>query len=169
MPAAADAVPLVTPAISVSNHSPESGDIGPSVGPLMLKQMEDETEEEAVPLGREQYTDNSPSGKAHQREMLAPAAVWTTVKRLKDVTLMGKRFDDDDGRALYEFSHVCVLFWKLLKITDNKVRHQWQTNAALHHLKVQHGNVSRVGKRALKFEEEEHAKKQCMMAAAGGE
>jgi len=50
---AADAVPLVTPAISVSNHFPESGDIGPSVGPLMLKQMEDETEEEAVPLGRE--------------------------------------------------------------------------------------------------------------------
>ena len=31
VPAAADAVPLVTPAISVSNHSPESGDIGPSV------------------------------------------------------------------------------------------------------------------------------------------
>jgi len=38
-----------------------------------------------------------------------------------DVTLMGKRFDDDDGRALYEFSHVCVLCWKLLKITYNKV------------------------------------------------
>ena len=37
VPAAADAVPLVTPAISVSTHSPESGDIGPSVGPLMLK------------------------------------------------------------------------------------------------------------------------------------
>ena len=79
----------------------------------MLKQMEDETEEEAVPLGREQYTDNSPSGKAHQREMRAPAAVWTTVKRFKDVTLMGKRFNDDDRRALYEFSHVCVLCWNI--------------------------------------------------------
>ena len=33
----------------------------------------------------------------------------------------------------------------------------------------EHDNESRVGKRALKFEEEEHAKKQCMMATAGGE
>jgi len=80
VPAAAGTAPLVTPAISVSSHSPESGGIGPSVSPLKLKQMEDETEEEAVPLGREQYTENSPSGKAHQREMRAPAAVWTTVK-----------------------------------------------------------------------------------------
>jgi len=53
VPPAAGAAPLVTPAISVSSHSPESGGIGPSVGPLKLKQMEDETDQESVPLGRE--------------------------------------------------------------------------------------------------------------------
>ena len=43
VPAAASAAPLVTPAIGRSSQSPESGGIGPSVGPLMLKQMEDAT------------------------------------------------------------------------------------------------------------------------------
>ena len=50
--------------------------------------MEEETEEEVVPLGHEQYTENSLSGKVHQDAPRPPAAVWKTVKRLRDVTLM---------------------------------------------------------------------------------
>jgi len=56
----------------------------------MLKQMEDEVVEEAQPLGREQYTENSPSGNVLQRSPRNAAQVWKTVKRLKDVSLMGK-------------------------------------------------------------------------------
>ena len=62
--------------IGESSKSPESGGVGLSIGPLLLKQMEEETEEEVVPLGHEQYTENSPSGKMHQGAPRPPAAVW---------------------------------------------------------------------------------------------
>ena len=87
----------MTRKIGESSKSPESGGVGLSIGPLLLKQMEDEAEEEVVPLGHEQYTENSQSGKVHQRAPLPHAAVWKTVKWLRDITLMGKRFGDDGG------------------------------------------------------------------------
>jgi len=121
------------------SKSPESGGVGLNISPLFLKQMEDETKREAVPLGHEQYIENSPSGKLHQHAPHPPAAVWKTVKQLRDVTLMGKRFSDDDDRAVYQFTHVCVRYWKLLKMTFDKTRQMWKTNELLHHLKVEHG------------------------------
>jgi len=126
LPAAASAVPVVTRDIGESSKSPESGGVGLSISPLLLKQMEDEAEEKAVPLRHEQYTENSPSGKVHQRAPRPPAAVWKTVKRLRDVTLMGKRFSDHDGRAVCQFTHVCVRCWKLLYYFRTlSVRDKW--------------------------------------------
>ena len=52
--------------------------------------MEEEVVEEAQPLDREQYTENSPSGNVLHRAARKTAEVWKTVKRLKDVSLMGK-------------------------------------------------------------------------------
>ena len=49
LPAAASAAPVVTRDIGESSKSPESGGVGPSISPLLLKQMEDKTEEEGVP------------------------------------------------------------------------------------------------------------------------
>ena len=53
LPAAASASPVVTRDISESRKSPESGGVGLSIFPLLLKQMEDEAEEETVLLGHE--------------------------------------------------------------------------------------------------------------------
>jgi len=50
--------------------------------------MEDEVVEEAQPLGREQYRENSPSGNVLQHAARKAAAVWKTFERLKDVSLM---------------------------------------------------------------------------------
>ena len=143
LPAVASSFPVVTRDIGESSKSPESGGVGLSIGPLLLKQMEDEAEVEAVPLGHEQYTENSPSGEVHERAPRPPASVWTTVKLLRDVILMGNRFSDDDGRAVYQFTHVCVRCLKLLKMTFDKTRQVWKTNEALHHLKVEHGKDTR--------------------------
>jgi len=51
---------------------------------------------------------------------------------------MGKRFSDDDGRAVYQFTHVCVRCWKLFKMTFDKTGQVWKTNEALHQLKMEH-------------------------------
>jgi len=73
--------------------------------------MEDKAEEERYRWATSNTQKIVPSGKVHQ----PPAAVWKTVKQLWDVTLMGKRFSemgkrfsDDDGRAVYQFTNVCV-------------------------------------------------------------
>ena len=67
LPAAASASPAAIPAVGEPSKSPELRCVGLSIGPLMLKQMEDEVVEEAQPLGLEQYTENSPSGIILQR------------------------------------------------------------------------------------------------------
>jgi len=94
---------------------------------------------EAQPLGREQYTENSPSGNVLQRAARKTAAVWKTVKRLKDVSLMGKILCNDEGRDVYQYSHVCVFCWGPLKIIFDKSRKAWKSGAALEHVKEEHG------------------------------
>ena len=115
LPAGASAAPVVTRDIGESSKSPDSGGVGLSICPLLLKQMEAEAEEEAVLLGHEQYTENSPSEEVHQRALHPPAVVWKTVKLLRDVTLMGKRFSDDDGRALYNSLMFVLIAGNFLK------------------------------------------------------
>ena len=56
LPAVASTAPVVTRDIGESSKFPQSGGVGLSIGPLLLKQMEDEAEEEAVPLGHTQKT-----------------------------------------------------------------------------------------------------------------
>jgi len=89
--------------------------------------MDDEVVEEAEPLGLEQYTENSPSGNVLQRAACKTAEVWKTVQRLKDVSLMGKILCNDEGRDVYQYSHVCVRCWRLHKITFDKSRKAWKT------------------------------------------
>jgi len=101
--------------------------------------MEDKVVKEAQPLGREQYTENSPSGNVLQRAARKTAAVWKTVKRLKDVSLMGKILCNDEGRDVYQYSHVCVFCWGPLKIIFDKSRKAWKSGAALEHVKEEHG------------------------------
>jgi len=106
------------------------------IGPLMLKQMEDEVVEEAQPLGREQYTENSPSGNVLQRAARKTAEVWKTVKSLKDVSLMGKILYNDEGRDVLKFLEIlnCLsaknsYFWEIKtpkKYFQNLRRHLLQ-------------------------------------------
>ena len=60
LPAAPSASPAVIPAVDEPSKSPQPRGVGLSIGPLTLKQMEGEVVEEAQPLSREQYTENSP-------------------------------------------------------------------------------------------------------------
>ena len=152
LPAAASASPAAIPAVDEPRKFPEPRGVGLSIGPFMLKQMEDEVVEEAQPLGREQYTENSPSGNVLQRAARKTAAVWKTVKSLKDVSLMGKILCNDEGRDVYQYSHVCVFCWGPLKMTFDKSRKAWKTGAALEHLKEEHGKESLVAKKGLRFE-----------------
>jgi len=62
LPAAASASATVIPNVDEPSKSPEPRGVGRSIGPLMLKQMEDEVVEEAQPLGCVQYIENSLSG-----------------------------------------------------------------------------------------------------------
>jgi len=89
LPAAASASPAAIPAVDEPSKSPEPRGAGLTISPLMLKQMEVEVVDEAQPLGREQYTENSPSGNVLQRTARKTAEVWKIVTRLKDVSLMG--------------------------------------------------------------------------------
>ena len=99
----------------------------------MLKQMEDEVVEDAQPLGREQYTENSPSGNVLQRAARKTAEVWKTVNRLKDVSLMGKIMCNDEGRDVLKFLEIlnCLstkktYFWEIQtpqKIIQNPRKH----------------------------------------------
>jgi len=77
--------------------------------------------------------------------------VWKTVKRLKDVSLMGKILCNNEGRDVYQYSHVCVFCWGPLKMTFDKSRKAWKTGAALEHLKEEHGKESLVAKKGLRF------------------
>jgi len=85
LPAAASASPAAIPAVGEPSKSPEPRGVGLSIGPLMLKQMEDEVVEEAQPLGCKQYTENNPSRNVLHRTSRKTAEVSKTVKRLKNV------------------------------------------------------------------------------------
>ena len=103
LPAAASTSPVVIPAVDEPSKSPEPRGVGLSIGSLMLNQMEDEVVEEAQPLGREQYTEKSPSGNVLERIARKTAEVWKTVKSLKDVSLMGKILETDDDDCFYYY------------------------------------------------------------------
>jgi len=98
--AAATASPAAIPAVDEPSKSPEPRGVGLSISPLILKQMEDKVVEEAQPLGRKQYTENSPSGIVLQRTTRKTAEVWKTVKRLQDVSLMGKILQNSSSITL---------------------------------------------------------------------
>jgi len=64
------------PTVDEPSKSPVPRGVGLSISPLMLKQMEDEVVEGAQTLGREQYTENCPSGNVLQRAARKTATVW---------------------------------------------------------------------------------------------
>jgi len=70
--------------------------------------MEVEVVKEAQPLGREQYTGNSPSGNVLQRVACKTTQVWNlkTVQRVKNVSLMGKILCNDEGRDVLKFLEI---------------------------------------------------------------
>ena len=82
--------------------------------------MEDEVVEEKQPLDREQYTENRPSGNVLQSAARKTAEVWKTVKRLKDVSLMGEILFNDEGRDVLKFLEILICwstkntyFWEI--------------------------------------------------------
>ena len=152
LPAAASASAATIPAVDEPSKSSEPRGGGLSIGPLMLKQMEDKVVEEAQPLDREQYKENSPSGNVLHRAARKTAAVWKTVKRFKDVSLMGKILCNDEGRDVYQYSYVCVFCWGPLKMTFDKSRKACKTSAALEYLKEEQRKESLVAKEGLRFE-----------------
>ena len=103
----------------------------------MLYQMVDELAEDQE-LSSHQYTENSPHGRQEKKRSRGTADVWKTVKQLANVVLMGKMLREEHGREVYEFSHVCVLCWRHLKMRwDNGTQH-WTTNNTLDHLETEH-------------------------------
>ena len=72
---------------------------------------------------------------------------------------MGKILCNDEGRDVYQYSHVCVLCWRPLKMTFDKSRKAWKTGTALEHVKEEHSKESLVTKKGLSlgFEEEDQA------------
>ena len=99
--------------------------------------MEDEVVEEVHPLGREHYTENSPSGNVLYHAARKTAEVWKTVKRIKDVSLMGKiPLCKDEGRDVLKFLEIlnCLspkntFFWEIKtpkKFVQNPRKHLLQ-------------------------------------------
>jgi len=86
----------------------------------MLKKMEDEVIEEAQPLGREPYTENSPSGNVLQRSACKTAEVWETVKRLKDVSLMGKILQNSSSITPGFLKQRFPTFGTVISVADNE-------------------------------------------------
>jgi len=107
LPATVSASPAAIPVVNEPSKSPEPRGVGLGICSLMLKQMEDEVVEEVHPLGREHYTENSPSGNVLYHAARKTAEVWKTVKRLKDVSLMGKiPLCNDEGRDVLKFLEI---------------------------------------------------------------
>jgi len=133
LPAAASASPATIPAVDEPRKSPEPRGVGLSISPLILKQMEDEVVEEAQLLGREQYTENSPSGNVLQRAACNTAEVWKTVKRLKDVSLMGKILQNSSsiapGFSNKDFQHSVM---SSPSLTTSKMMSRWTGNRYIH-------------------------------------
>jgi len=133
LPAAASASPAAIPAVDEPSKSPEPRGVELSIGPLMLKKMEDVVVEEAQPLGHEQYTENSPSGNVLQRAARKTAEVWKTVKRLKDVSLMGKFFLNTSSItpafSNKEFQHSVL---SSPSLTTGKMMSRWTGNRYIH-------------------------------------
>jgi len=133
LPAKANASPAAIPVVDKSSKTPEPRGVGLSISPLMLKQMEDKVVEEAQALGREQHTENSPSGNVLYHAARKTAEVWKTVKRLKDVSLTGKILYNDEGRDVLRFLEIlnCLspkntYFWEIKtpkKIFQNPRKH----------------------------------------------
>ena len=120
LPAAASASAAAIPAVDEPSKSPEPRVVGLSISPLMLKQMEDEVVEEAQPLGREQYTENSPSGNVLQRAARKTAEVWKTVKSLKDVSLMGKILENSSSINPWILKQRFPTFGTVISVADNE-------------------------------------------------
>jgi len=92
----------------------------------MLKQMEDEVVEEAQPLGREQYTEKSPSGNVLERIARKTAEVWKTVKSLKDVSLMGKILENSSSINPWILKQIFPTFGTVISVANNEHPDSWK-------------------------------------------
>ena len=136
LPVTVNASPTVISVVDEPKKSPELRDVGLKINPLMLKQMEDEVVEEVQPLGREEYTEISPSGNVLYHATCKTAEVWKTVKRLKEVSVVGKILRNDEDRDVLKFLEIlnCLspkntYFWEIKtpkKFVQNPRKHLFQ-------------------------------------------
>ena len=105
------------------------------------------------PLTNVQYCANSLNAK-HGRSI--SSACWEVIKRLKDVTLTGVK---KEGQTTTQWTHVCIICWRLLRLTYHQHKKVWLTTQATTHIK----KFGCHQKARLSFKHKDNTKQQRLM------
>jgi hypothetical protein len=123
--------------------------------PVNDLEEEDEAEEEGATEGSlvltlGQYGENTPpkAPQTRRRTSLVPKGAWVHIKRIKDGTLRAAaRVLDETRKGPRGDTHVCILCWARLSLTQDKSRESaFMTTVALAHLRDVHPHLNEASK-----------------------
>ena len=84
------------------------------------------------------------------------SACWEVIKRLKDVTLTGVK---KEGQTTTQWTHVCIICSRLLRLTYHQHKKVWLTTQATTHIK----KFGCHQKARLSFKHKDNTKQQLLM------